>query len=75
VFQPFGPIRNSSRHDAGSRKSPLVWSRFDLMNAVTATARNLTDPEARWRLEELGGAIPFEAEKTPATERQRVLTA
>jgi hypothetical protein len=50
-------------------------SRFDLMNAVTATARNLTDPEARWRLEELGGAIPFEAEQTQVSKRQRVLTA
>jgi hypothetical protein len=50
-------------------------SRFDLMNTVTATARNLTDPEARWRLEELGGAIPFEAEQTQVSKRQRVLSA
>jgi hypothetical protein len=49
-------------------------SRFDLMNAVTATARNVTNPEARWRLEELGGAIPFEA-ATPEHKRSRVLTA
>jgi hypothetical protein len=33
-------------------------SRFGLMNAVTATARDTRDPELRWRLEELGGAIP-----------------
>jgi hypothetical protein len=33
-------------------------SAFGLMNAVTATARDTRDPELRWRLEELGGAIP-----------------
>lgn len=33
-------------------------SRFGLMNAVTATARDTSDPELRWRLEELGGGIP-----------------
>jgi hypothetical protein len=33
-------------------------SQFGLMNAVTATARDTRDPEMRWRLEELGGAIP-----------------
>jgi hypothetical protein len=49
-------------------------SRFDFMNAVTATARNVTNPEARWRLEELGGAIPFESE-TPARKHSRVLIA
>jgi len=32
-------------------------SRFGLVNAVTATARDTRDPEKRWRLEELGGAI------------------
>ena len=49
-------------------------SRFDWMNAVTATARNVTDPEARWRLEELGGAIPFDTE-TPVRKRHHVFTA
>ncbi len=34
-----------------------VGSRFSLMNAVTAVARDLTDPQQRWDLEELGGAI------------------
>jgi hypothetical protein len=33
-------------------------SRFGLMNAVTATARDTADPELRWRLEELGGGVP-----------------
>jgi hypothetical protein len=33
-------------------------SRYGLMNAVTATARQSRDPDVRWRLEELGGAIP-----------------
>jgi len=28
------------------------------MNAVTAVARETRDPETRWRLEELGGAVP-----------------
>jgi hypothetical protein len=34
-------------------------SRFGLMNAVTALARDTRDPETRWRLEELGGGIPL----------------
>jgi hypothetical protein len=33
-------------------------SRFGLMNAVTSLARDTADPELRWRLEELGGAVP-----------------
>jgi hypothetical protein len=32
-------------------------SRFGLMNAVTSTARDTPDPELRWQLEELGGAV------------------
>jgi hypothetical protein len=32
-------------------------SRFGLMNAVTAVARDTHDPELRWGLEELGGEI------------------
>jgi hypothetical protein len=32
-------------------------SRYGLMNAVTATARETRDPELRWRMEELGGAV------------------
>jgi hypothetical protein len=49
-------------------------SRFALMNAVTATARDTRDPEARWKLEEIGGSIPFEAE-TPVRRRSAALTA
>jgi hypothetical protein len=33
-------------------------SRFGMMNAVTALARDTRDPELRWRLEEFGGGIP-----------------
>ncbi len=33
-------------------------SRFDLMNAVTAVARDTADPEMRWQLEKIGGAVP-----------------
>jgi hypothetical protein len=40
-------------------------SRFGLMNAVTATAREIRDPELRWRLEEFGGGIA--ALRTPKT--------
>lgn len=32
-------------------------SQFGLMNAVTSVARDTRDPEQKWRLEELGGAI------------------
>jgi hypothetical protein len=32
-------------------------SAFGLANAMTATARDTSDPELRWRLEELGGGI------------------
>jgi hypothetical protein len=33
-------------------------SGFGLMNAVTSLARDTRDPDVRWRLEELGGAVP-----------------
>jgi hypothetical protein len=48
-------------------------SRFAIMNVVTAVARDTPDPELRWRLEEIGGAIPFEND-APVLERSRVLT-
>ncbi len=50
-------------------------SRFALTNAVTAVARDTRDPEARWKLEVLGGSIPFEADDTLARLRHAVLTA
>ena len=31
---------------------------FGLVNATTSLARDTRDPEARWRLEDLGGTIP-----------------
>jgi len=34
-------------------------SLFDLMNAVTSMARDTSDPEFRWSLEELGAQIPL----------------
>ena len=40
-------------------------SLFALMNAVTSVARDAEDREARWRLEELGGAMPALLRPTP----------
>jgi hypothetical protein len=40
-------------------------SRYDLMNHVTAAAREIRDPEDKWRLEELGGAIGARLVPTP----------
>jgi hypothetical protein len=49
-------------------------SRYGLMNAVTATARDTKDPETRWRLEELGAQVPALRERTPvARESKRAL--
>lgn len=54
-------------------------SQFGLMNAVTSVARDTRDPETRWRLEELGGAIPSQRDLTPrpgpvrAARTERVL--
>jgi hypothetical protein len=33
-------------------------TRFGLMNAITAAARDSDDPDTRWRLEELGAGVP-----------------
>ena len=38
-------------------------SRFHLMQAVTAVARDTNDPDVRWKLEEFGGAVPLTAPK------------
>lgn len=49
-------------------------TRFGLMNAVTSVARDISDPDARWRLEELGGAIGarlLPKRPTPAPARAR----
>ena len=40
-------------------------SLFELMNAITATARDQRDPETRWRLEELGGAVAARVRPAP----------
>jgi hypothetical protein len=40
-------------------------SRFGLMNAVTSVARDSKQPEVRWRLEEMGGAICAGITPTP----------
>jgi hypothetical protein len=52
------------------------------MNAITTTARETRDPETKWRLEELGGAVAagIEPETTPTLSarrraRSQVLTA
>jgi hypothetical protein len=43
---------------------------FGLMNAITSTARDARDPETRWRLEELGGAVAG-ARLVPGPNRPR----
>jgi hypothetical protein len=48
-------------------------STLGLMNAVTAVARDTRDPERRWRLEELGGAVPLMRPRRPAPIADAVL--
>ncbi len=50
-------------------------SRFGLMNAVTSVARDTRDPEKRWRLEEIGGAILAGLPPTPSRDGARVKQA
>jgi hypothetical protein len=52
-------------------------SRYDLMNHVTAAARETRDPGHKWRLEELGGAIGARRMPTPKpiTPARRELVA
>jgi hypothetical protein len=40
-------------------------SSFGLANAITATARDTSDPEMRWRLEELGGGVLVDRTSRP----------
>ena len=42
-------------------------SRFGLMNVITAFARDMEDPEARWQLEELGGRVGVPVLSRPPT--------
>jgi transposase len=48
---------------------------FSLMNAVTSLARDERDPELRWRLEELGGAVPSlqALRKPPGADRPQAV--
>jgi hypothetical protein len=49
-------------------------SRFGLMNAVTSQARDTSDPELRWRLEEFGGGVPvLRAPDRPSGQARRVV--
>ncbi len=44
-------------------------SRFGVINAVTATARDARDPEVKWRLEELGGQLAALERPVPVMPR------
>ena len=46
-------------------------SYYGVMNAVTAVARETSDPETKWRLEELGGSVPALARRRLRTESPR----
>ena len=50
-------------------------SGFGLMNAVTSVARDVRDPDVRWRLEALGGAVPARLGVAPATATSLVAAA
>ena len=43
---------------------------YGIMNAFTATARDTTDPEAKWTLEELGGRVPALLRSLPEVRQQ-----
>jgi len=46
-------------------------SYYGVMNAVTAVARETSDPETKWRLEEFGGSVPALARRALRTESPR----
>jgi hypothetical protein len=50
-------------------------SYYGVMNAITAVARETSDPETKWRLEELGGSIPALARRSMrrVSEREELL--
>lgn len=51
---------------------------YGLMNAITSVARDVVDPDARWRLEELGGrmlTVLLPARKPPTVKRCRAHAA
>lgn len=43
-------------------------SRFGLANAITATARDVRDPELKWNLEELGGSVAIGSIRLPVDQ-------
>jgi hypothetical protein len=62
------------------RKEPKRASRFGVMQAITAVARDTADPEVRWRLEEFGGGVPVMRQPDPdprplAVTRRRARTS
>jgi len=46
-------------------------SYYGMMNAITAVARDTTDPETKWQLEELGGSVPALARRAMRREVER----
>jgi len=48
---------------------------YGVMNAVTAVARETTDPETKWQLEEFGGSVPALARRAmrKTAERQELV--
>jgi hypothetical protein len=51
-------------------------SLYGVMNAVTAAARGVNDPETKWQLEQYGGSLPALAQRSPrAPTRDRELIA
>jgi hypothetical protein len=48
---------------------------YGVMNAITAVARETSDPETKWRLEEFGGSIPALARRSVrrVSEREELL--
>ena len=77
------PFRRHLQGDSDTRRQLLMEvmrrfraegdpSAFGLMNAVTSVARDTADPETRWRLEELGGAIAAGLQPTPPTRDDQI---
>jgi hypothetical protein len=80
---PREQVQRFLRDVAAQFRSEQDRTRYGLMNAVTATARETRDPELRWRMEELGGAVaaltrdpvrPHGARATPPAPLEADLT-
>jgi len=54
---PIAAARELMRHVLAEMANDDEHTLFDYMNAITATARDTRDPEARWYLEEMGGSL------------------